>query len=285
MTDRMIETCRRYSSIDNNLFSYTSGRYLFNESLRRQERHVPFAVESFKELAAQGVESGHHGKVTKMAKFAEGGFNRVFLLTMEDGFEAIAKIPYKIALPRYYATASEAATLVLLRSKGVPVPEIYSYSATADNPAGVEYIIMEKAQGVGIETKWHSMTKRERFTLASSFVGIEEKYFNLPFNSIGSIYFKHDLTPDEQLPLYADSRETDSTSEKFCIGPIADYMFSYGKKAGLDIHRGPCMSTPLFKKPNVPKLMINQGKSPKNISSLLQRRRLSRLIDMGSHWN
>ena len=177
--------------------------------------------------------------MTDFTKFVEGGFNRVFLLTMEDGFQAIANMPYKIALPQKYATASEAATLEFLGSQGVPVPKLYSYSASLDNPAGVEYIIMEKASGIRIETKWLSMTKRERHTLASSFVEIEKKLFDFPFCSIGSIYFKHDLPPNLQAPMYS---EQDSTSERFCIGPIADYMFSYGKRAGLDINRGPWMS-------------------------------------------
>lgn len=159
---------------------------------------------------------------------------------MDDGFQAIAKIPYKIVLPKRHTTASEAATLEFLRLKGIPVPKLYSYSASVDNPAGVEYIIMEKANGVPIETRWISITKRERYTLASSFVEIEKKIFDLPFHSIGSIYFKHNLPLDLQAPLYSSECRSDSTSESFCIGPIADYMFSYGKRAGLDIYRGPC---------------------------------------------
>nr|KMM63994.1 hypothetical protein CPAG_00346 [Coccidioides posadasii RMSCC 3488] len=166
-------TFHRGTPTNEHLFSYTSGRFLFNEDRRRQERYVEFDVEAFKELAAQGIEPGH-GKVAHIAKFAEGGFNRVFLLTMDDGFQAIAKIPYKIALPKRHATASEAATLELLRLKGIPVPKLYSYSASVDNPAGVEYIIMEKVNGVPIETRWLSMTKRERHTLASSFVRLRK---------------------------------------------------------------------------------------------------------------
>jgi hypothetical protein len=227
------------SPANEHLFSYTSGRFLFNENLRRQERYVEFNVEAFKALATQGIKPGH-GKVTNITKFAEGGFNRVFLLTMEDGFQAIAKIPYKIALPKSHATASEAATLELLRLKGVPVPKLYSYSSSADNPAGVEYIIMEKASGVSIETKWLSMTKRERHTLASSFVEIEKRFFDIPFSSIGSIYFKHDIPSNLQAPLYSEGYDLNDIPESFCIGPIADYMLSHGKGAGLDIYRGPC---------------------------------------------
>ncbi|KAB8257995.1 hypothetical protein BDV32DRAFT_126527 [Aspergillus pseudonomiae] len=67
---------------------------------------------------------------------------------MDDGFEAIIKVPYQISGPKHYATASEAATLQYLHSKGIPVPRIYGYSSRDDNPAGVEYIVMEKAPGV-----------------------------------------------------------------------------------------------------------------------------------------
>lgn len=73
-----------------------------------------------------------------MGRFAEGGFNRVFLLTMDDGFEAILKIPYHIAGPKHFATASEAATLQYLHSKGIPVPKGYGYSTSESNPTGVE---------------------------------------------------------------------------------------------------------------------------------------------------
>ncbi|EEP82666.1 predicted protein [Uncinocarpus reesii 1704] len=175
-------------------------------------------------------------------KLAEGGFNRVFLLSMEDGFQAIAKIPYHIAVPKHYATASEAATLEFLHSKGVPVPKLYGYSASVDNPAGVEYLIMEKAHGVPIIDKWFTMTKRERHTLASSVVEIEKKLFGFSFNAIGSIYFASDVPSHLQAPLYSKSFESDiqdDTHKRFCIGPTADYMFWYGRRAGLDLHRGP----------------------------------------------
>jgi hypothetical protein len=49
---------------------------------------------------------------------------------------------------------------------------------------------MEKAPGVGLGTKWPSMDKRDLHKLASSFVEIEKRFFDIPFGSIGSIYFK-----------------------------------------------------------------------------------------------
>ncbi|CAG8180979.1 unnamed protein product [Penicillium salamii] len=122
------------------LFSYSSGRFLYNEELRLRERHVPFDVAALQNTITQDVG---HGSVKSMIKLSEGGFNRVLLATMEDGFKAIVKIPYWLSVPKTYATASEVATLTFLRSKGIPVPEVCGWSSTTDNSAGVEYIIME----------------------------------------------------------------------------------------------------------------------------------------------
>ncbi|KAF3895442.1 APH domain-containing protein [Trichophyton interdigitale] len=229
------------------IFTYTSGRYVFNESLRKKERYVRFDIDAFKKLAAGHI---NHGKVADITKLAEGGFNRVFLLTMEDGFQAIAKMPYQTALPKYYATASEAATMELLRTMNIPVPNVLGYSASSDNPAGVEYIIMERAQGTQVKEQWDSMTKRQRHKLASSFVEIEKTLFSLPFSSIGSVYFKSDIPAELQAPLHdvppLSQSGGQNIPDKFCIGPLADYMFWYGKRAGLDISRGPWNSSTAY---------------------------------------
>ncbi|KZF26474.1 kinase-like protein [Xylona heveae TC161] len=233
-----ISSYRRFYAQD--LFSYTSGRFLFNEDLRLRERYVEFNPDALLREAEKHLGSDH-GRAARITKYAEGGFNRVFLLTMDDGYEVIVKIPYRIAGPKYYATASEAATLQYLHSKAVPVPKLYGYSSSEDNPVGVEYIIMEKAPGVSLESRWLSMSKRERHRFASSFVEIEKKFFDIPFGSIGSIYFKKDVPSELQGALYATKAGSSQASEAntFCIGPTADYMFWYGRRAGLDIYRGP----------------------------------------------
>jgi hypothetical protein len=60
----------------------------------------------------------------------------------------IVKIPYHIAVPKYFATASEAVALAFLRSQNILISKIYGYRAYAENPVGAEYILMEKASGV-----------------------------------------------------------------------------------------------------------------------------------------
>ncbi|KAB8226421.1 hypothetical protein BDV33DRAFT_226912 [Aspergillus novoparasiticus] len=86
-------------------------------------------------------------------------------------------------------------------------PLVKRYSSSDEIPVGTEYIIMERAAG------------RERHKLASESVEMETKFFSLPFQTAG------------------DEASTDSKT--FCIGPTADYMFGRGKRASLDISRGP----------------------------------------------
>jgi len=49
-----------------------------------------------------------------MTKLAEGSFNKVFRLVMDNGNVAIARIPNPNAGPEYYTIASEVATMDLV---------------------------------------------------------------------------------------------------------------------------------------------------------------------------
>ena len=200
---------------------------------------MKFNVEALQHVVETSVGK-EHGRVVSMKKLAEGGFNRIFDLVLQDGFEVIAKIPYHIAKPDYFATASEAATLAFLRLKGIPVPEVYSYCATAENPVGTEYLLLEKAPGVCVASKWTSLQDLEIRRLAHSFVELEKKLFQIPFRASGSLYFKNDIPSSLQAPLYEEEHATEE--RQFCIGPIADYMFWYGRRAGLKLNRGPWKS-------------------------------------------
>ena len=52
-----------------------------------------------------------------------------------------------VTVPKYYAVASEVATMDLLCSAGLPIPEVYGYSPESDNAAGAKYIFMEFVRG------------------------------------------------------------------------------------------------------------------------------------------
>ncbi|KAK2799956.1 Phosphotransferase enzyme [Onygenales sp. PD_10] len=205
---------------DRELFSYTSGRYLYNEKLRLAERYIQFNIGALKRIAARSVS---RERVVHLKKLAEGGFNRVLLLTMEDGLEVIVKIPFSIAEPKGLATESEVATLDFLRSKGVPVPRVYAWSSQAENEVGGEYIIMEKATGNPLRDRWFGLTEKEQIRLVTSYAEIECTLFSLPFGSYGSIYYKDNLPQNIQADLYAAGVEDkDNDADRFCIGDLGD---------------------------------------------------------------
>lgn len=94
-----------------NLFRYTSGRWLWDEERQLRDRYRVFNVTELQNVAAKSVGSG--GCVS-MIKLAEGGYNKVFRLVMDDGKTVIARIPNPNAGPSFYTTASEVATMELV---------------------------------------------------------------------------------------------------------------------------------------------------------------------------
>lgn len=112
----------------------------------------------------------------------------------------------------------------------IPVPRVYGYSSSEGDPVGAEYIVMEKAPGVGLETRWLSMSKRERHKLASSFVEIETKFIDIPFRSVGSIYFKRDVPSGFQAPLHATGAQKDHDMSRFALAPLRIICFGMGKE-------------------------------------------------------
>lgn len=89
------------------LFRYTSGRWLINEKKQLAKRYVKFDVENLCQRAASLVGASMVSRIDKM----EGSFNKALLLTMDDKREVIAKLPCSNAGPPHYTTASEVATL------------------------------------------------------------------------------------------------------------------------------------------------------------------------------
>ncbi|KAJ5506935.1 hypothetical protein N7453_005892 [Penicillium expansum] len=128
-----------------NLFHYTSGRWLLDEEEQLCDRYRAFNVTELQNLAAKAIEADGCVSITKLA---EGGFNKVFRLLMNGGKTVLARIPNPNAGPSFYTTASEVATMEFARTvMKIAVPQVFGWSATAQNPVGSEYIIMEEATG------------------------------------------------------------------------------------------------------------------------------------------
>lgn len=173
--------------------------------------------------------------VVSISKLAEGGFNRTFVVALRDGRQVIARVPYPMTVPNYYAVASEVATIEYQRSCGIPVPEIYGYSADSDNVAGTSYILMEFVHGPKLSDVWPSLGDEEVISVLRQLTQLESRMMSQPFPAGGSLYFTKDLekvTSGLGVPL---------EDKRFCVGPDTKLALWYGRRAGLHVNRGPCM--------------------------------------------
>ena len=93
-------------------FRYTSGRWLWDEESQLRERFRVFNVQELQRVAAESVGAQ---SCVSMTKLAEGGYNKVFRLVMDNDSIAIARIPNPNAGPAYMTTASEVATMDFVR--------------------------------------------------------------------------------------------------------------------------------------------------------------------------
>ena len=227
--------------------------YRYNESLRLSERSLVFSPEELKRVAAASVhQSGN--EVGSFRKLAEGGFNRVFEITMKDGTQVLARLPYPSTVPKRLAVASEVATIDLIRSHGIPVPKVLDYSANAENPVGAEYIIMEKVQGNPIGTSWYTLSEKERLKVLMGLVKLEAKLFSIDLPASGGLYYSHDLPPEMERVSLGTSTVSDTTAKRgeICIGPAISLKWWYGERSLLhNISRGPCKFYTFFNTPLV----------------------------------
>lgn len=64
----------------------------------------------------------------------------------------------------------------------IPVPKVLAYSATADNPVGSEYIIMEEARGTQLSEVWDTMNLKDQLVIITELVAIDQKFLSTPLN-------------------------------------------------------------------------------------------------------
>lgn len=203
----------------------------YNEPRRLAERRLAFNVDELLKAAAKSVDRPT-SDIKSFRKIAEGGFNRVFDISMKDGSSILARLPYPSTLPRRLAVASEVATLAFVRAHGIPTPRVLGYSVD-DNAVGSEYILMEKLPGRPIGDTWFDLSEQERLKVLLQIVELETKLFTIDLPASGSIYYAHDLSPD------TPKIDIPGFNSVFCMGPYAALRWWFGERRNLNIDRGP----------------------------------------------
>jgi hypothetical protein len=182
--------------------------------------------------------------VVRFEKLAEGGFNRTFIITMRDGFQFVGRVPYPVMEPKRLVIASEVATMDFLRSHGIPVPEVYDYSATPENAAGTEYLFMELVSGTNLGDVWHDLPEKARIRVVKNIVEVESRLFSLSFPASGSLFYTKDLPAEfNRIDVPIAGAVCDA---RFCVGPGTRLGLWYGRRLDLQIDRGPRTYQPIY---------------------------------------
>jgi hypothetical protein len=178
-------------------FRYSSGRWIWDEEQQLLDRFRRFNVPELQRIAATSVGAR---ECVSMIKLAEGSFNKVFRLVMNNGKVVIARIPNPNSGPAYYTTASEVATMDFVRMLSqapfgrvltnnqartileIPVPKIHAWSASVSNPVGAEYIIMEEAAGKQAADSWNAIELEDKVSIMKQLISIEKKLLSVSFS-------------------------------------------------------------------------------------------------------
>ncbi|KAJ5380208.1 uncharacterized protein N7496_002636 [Penicillium cataractarum] len=177
----------------------------------------------------------------RITKCVEGLHNKAFILKMDNGPEAFAKLPNPNARPARFSVASEVATRELLRDVfKIPVPRVLSWSSNAgNNPVEAEDIIKEKATGVRLGSVWNQWPRDIKLQLITQVVAIENELTNINFDKHGCIYFKQDLRTliGEAEDIHTQTAGS-NVLERFSIRPLTTNELWRGARRDMNLDCG-----------------------------------------------
>lgn len=81
---------------------------MVNEAYEMAQRYAHFDINQLARIAAEALGSS---SCVKAEQLPEGMHNKALLLMMEDGKQAVARIPNSSAGKKHFTTASEVATM------------------------------------------------------------------------------------------------------------------------------------------------------------------------------
>jgi hypothetical protein len=241
---------------DAEIFNFTRGRFVDNEEHELSQRHRTFNVT---ELARQAAYVTQADRCVSIRKYSDGMYNRVLLLSMDNGKEVVAKIPNPNSGQPHFTTASEVATMkfvsILLDSFAAnsyicqarevlrtPLPEVYAWSSRAhETPVGAEFILMEKMNGVELETVWPRMKIQDRLEVVKTIAGYQKSWASVSFEQFGSLYFA-DGVDGSALPTvtYIDVEGRKVSDPRFVVGPSTGRELFDDGRGTIEFDRGPC---------------------------------------------
>jgi hypothetical protein len=135
-----------------------------------------------------------------IAYICSGGWNQLFLIEFPNGDKVVARIP-KTGGRSAHKIHSTVATMTMARYHlGLPVPEIFAWHPSNDNPVGAPYILLEFVDGTEPWQVWWTIPFKAQSRMLDELASYHAKFARpLPFKGIGSIFFATDLPESADL--------------------------------------------------------------------------------------
>ncbi|KAI9703932.1 MAG: hypothetical protein M1820_005714 [Bogoriella megaspora] len=217
-------------------FKFTRGRFVVDETGNLRRRELRFDIN---ELACVAADSVGAAQCISVKKYSDGMYNKVFLMSMDDGQEVVAKVPNPNAGISYLTTASEVATMDFVRNVfDAPAPHVYCWNSRASShPVGAEFIIMEKAEGVPLSQVSDSMKLPQKLQVLLAMTRLQKQWLRISFSHHGGLYYAKDVQPLPGSHYIVDGKAV--RDSKFTIGPATSRDWMDAGRNTLNVQRGP----------------------------------------------
>ncbi|UDD65009.1 hypothetical protein AFCA_012204 [Aspergillus flavus] len=244
LSKRIMSTSTKLTSWNDNdeFFNFTRGRFLRDESHQLSQSHIRFNIDELAQLAVHAAQLTSPGarRCVNIEKLADGMHNKAVRFTMDNGFQAVGKVPNPNAGKPHFTTASEVATMDFMKNvMGTPVPNVLSWSSTVDNSVGAEYILMENVQGVQLSKLWDQLDVEMKMKVLRKIASYQENWVRTCFSQYGSLYYKRDLGYSAPSIKYTDNRGMAIVDERFAVGPSVSRQNNDDGRVDIDFDRGP----------------------------------------------
>lgn len=232
-------------------FDYTWGRWMHNDEHERAIRKTEFSIEGLLDVMKEKVDylskspANAELQIRSIGPIHEGKHHKIYKVELVDGRSYVLRIPYQIGLKEYRKSRmqSEVATMDFLKKKhSLLMPNVSSWSPTADNRLGCEYMLLDFVAGDTLMHSWQpgSMDLKAKSVTIKPIVDSLETILTTEFNKFGSLYFTEDVASEYQNDLPYDGETDTELADRWRIGPTTESRFWKGRHANIGApFRGP----------------------------------------------
>jgi len=123
---------------------------------------------------------------------------------------------------------------------GVPVPKLYGYSSSTDNPVKAEYILMERSAGTELGKLWQNISGPQKHEVLKALVSYEIALSSAEMPMYGSLYYPEDLSSLTPSQIF-ESTDLADKKKIFAVGPTTNRAFFDDERDAVETDQGPCM--------------------------------------------